>query len=186
MLVELQLSTYNERRLRARGAIEPPDDVYPLMRIAYPAAFVAMGLEAAIRGTWSRDGVLLGLVLFGWAKALKFWAIAHLGVLWTFKVLVVPGTPLVTTGPYKYVRHPNYLAVIGEIVAIAIALQAPISGTLATIGFAWLLMRRIRVEELALSDALVGDPRPATGPTTSTTSDTSGIPPTRGQNRPRG
>jgi methyltransferase len=179
MLVELQLSVSNERQLRRRGAIEPSDDVYTLMRVAYPAVFVAMGLEAAIRGTWSRDWLLLGLLLFGWAKALKFWAIAHLGVRWTFKVLVVPGTPLVTSGPYKFVRHPNYIAVMGEIVAFATALQAPVTGTLAAIGFGWLLVRRVRVEEHALSAAPGRGSRPATGPTTSVSPDSSQVPPVR-------
>jgi methyltransferase len=179
MLVELQLSVYNERQLRRRGAMEPPDDVYALMRVAYPAVFVAMALEAATRGTWSRDWLLLGLLLFGWAKALKFWAIAHLGVLWTFKVLVVPGTPLVKSGPYKYVRHPNYIAVMGEIVAIATALRAPVTGMLAAIGFGWLLVRRVRVEEQALSVAPGRGSRPAAGPTTSASPDSSQIPPVR-------
>ena len=178
MLVELQLSTYNERQLRRRGAIEPGDDVYALMRVAYPGIFVAMGIEAAMRGTWSRDWLLLGLILFGWAKALKFWAIAHLGVLWTFKVLVVPGTPLVTSGPYRYLRHPNYVAVIGEIVSIAVALQAPIAGALGAAAFAWLLKRRIRVEERALAD-VTRAAGPATGPTTSTPAKSSSVPPAR-------
>ena len=167
MLVELQLSTYNERQLRSRGAVEPRDDVYALMRVAYPAAFVLLGVEAAVRGTWSRDWLLLGLVLFGWAKALKFWAITHLGVLWTFKVLVVPGTPLVVSGPYRFMRHPNYIAVIGEIVAIAVALQAPWSAAVAAPAFGWLLARRIRVEERTLAEVLTQAPDPATGPTTS-------------------
>jgi methyltransferase len=165
MLVELQLSTYNERQLRTRGAYEPHDDVYRAMRLAYPAAFVMMGIEAAVRGTWSRDWLLFGLMLFGWAKALKFWAIAHLGVLWTFKVLVVPGTPLVTSGPYRYLRHPNYVAVVGEMVSIAIALQAPLTGLLSTVGFGWLLVRRLRVEERTLSEA-TRTTGPPTGPTT--------------------
>lgn len=178
MLVELQLSAYNERQLRGRGAVAPPDDVYALMRVAYPGLFIAMGLEAAMRGTWARDWLLLGLVVFGWAKALKFWAIAHLGVLWTFKVLVVPGTPLVTSGPYKYLRHPNYVAVMGEIVAIAVALQAPVSGTLAAVGFGWLLTRRIRMEERALADMRVGGAGPATGPTSSAPG-ASHVPPAR-------
>jgi methyltransferase len=93
MLVELQLSVYNERQLRARGAVEPADDVIGVMRVAYPLGFVAMGVEAWLRGSWSRDWLLLGLLLFGWAKALKFWAIAHLGVRWTFRVLVPPDAP---------------------------------------------------------------------------------------------
>jgi methyltransferase len=179
MLAELQLSTYNERQLRRRGAIEPPGDVYALMRVAYPGIFVAMGIEAAMRGTWLRDWLLLGLVLFGWAKALKFWAIAHLGVLWTFKVLVVPGTPLVTSGPYRYARHPNYIAVMGEVVSIAVALQAPIAGALGAVAFGWLLTRRIRVEQRALDEVLSGAAGPATGPTTSSPANSLPVPPTR-------
>jgi methyltransferase len=151
MLVELQLSLFNERSLRAKGAIEPPDDVIRWMRIAYPGAFVLMGLEAAAGGPLSRNWVIGGLLLFGWAKALKFWAIAHLGSRWTFRVLVLPGAPLVSSGPYKYLRHPNYVGVLGELIAVAIALQAPVIGAVATLGFSWLLWRRIQVEERALT-----------------------------------
>ena len=151
MLVELQLSWFNEKALRAKGAVEPPDDVIGWMRIAYPGAFVLMGIEAAMGGPLSRTWVLGGLLLFGWAKALKFWAMRHLGSRWTFRVLVLPDVPLVATGPYRVLRHPNYVAVIGEIVAVAVALQAPVAGVVATLGFGWLIWRRIQVEERALA-----------------------------------
>jgi methyltransferase len=151
MLVELQLSWFNEKALRAKGAIEPPDDVFGWMRVAYPCAFVLIGVEAAMGGPLSRTWVVGGLLLFGWAKALKFWAMAHLGPRWTFRVLVPPGAPPVTTGPYRLLRHPNYVAVMGEIIAVAIALQSPVTGVLATLGFGWLIRRRIVVEERALS-----------------------------------
>jgi methyltransferase len=151
MLVELQLSLFNEKALRARGAVEPADDVIGWMRIAYPAVFVLMAAEAAVGGALSRSWVVGGLLLLGWAKALKFWAMAHLGPRWTFRVLVPPGAPPVTTGPYRLLRHPNYVAVMGEIIAVAIALQAPVTGVLATLGFGWLIRRRIVVEERALS-----------------------------------
>ena len=157
MLVELQLSVVNQRALRRRGAIEPPDDVYRWMRVAYPIGFVLIAADALRAGALSRDWVLLGIVLLGCAKALKFWAIAHLGPLWSFRVLVLPGQPLVATGPYRWVRHPNYIAVLGEIAAVAVALQAPISGALVTAFFAWLLVRRIRVEERALGLARTGE-----------------------------
>jgi methyltransferase len=151
MLIELQLSVFNERSLRAKGAVEPPDDVIRWMQVAYPGAFVLMGIEAAAGGPLSRDWVIGGLLLFGWAKALKFWAMAHLGSRWTFRVLVLPGAPLVSSGPYRYLRHPNYVAVIGELIAVAIALQAPVTGVIATLGFGWLIWRRIQVEERALA-----------------------------------
>ena len=151
MLVELQLSSFNEKSLRAKGAVEPPDDVIGWMRVAYPGAFVLIGIEAAVGGPLSRNWVVAGLLLLGWAKALKFWAMAHLGSRWTFRVLVLPDAPLVRTGPYRRLRHPNYVAVIGEIVAVAIALQAPVTGVVATLGFGWLIWRRIVVEERALA-----------------------------------
>jgi methyltransferase len=151
MLVELQLSWFNEKALRAKGAVEPAGDVIRWMAITYPAAFVSMGVEAALGGPLSRTWIVTGLLLFGWAKALKFWAMTHLGARWTFRVLVLPGASLVASGPYRFVRHPNYIAVMGEIVSIAIALQAPVAGVVATLGFGWLIWRRIALEERALA-----------------------------------
>ena len=150
MLVELQVAVFNDRALRARGAVEPPDDVYPIMRFAYPAAFLLIGLDALRHASLSRDVVLLGLLLFGWAKVLKFWVIRTLGSRWSFRVMVVPGLPLVASGPYRWIRHPNYVAVLAEIGAIAVALSAPIAGVIAVLGFGWLLRKRIAVEERAL------------------------------------
>ena len=59
-----------------------------------------------------------GLVVFVVAKALKLWAIRSLGERWTFRVFVLPGSRLVTDGPYRWVRHPNYIAVVGELVGL--------------------------------------------------------------------
>ncbi len=150
MLVELQLSTYNERLLRKRGALEPGGDVYGIMRIAYPAIFVAMAIEGVITGPASVRLLGAGLILFGGAKALKFSAIFALGVRWSFRVLVLPGAPLVTTGPYRYVRHPNYIAVCLEIAGVALATHAPITGMAGLVAFGALMRKRIAIEERAL------------------------------------
>jgi methyltransferase len=149
MLVELQLSYFNERALRARGAVEPPDDPYRLMRLAYPGAFVAMGLEGATHAL-NRDALVAGLVLLGVAKLLKFWVMATLRDRWTFKVLVPKDAPLVTAGPYRFVNHPNYVGVILELVAVALALSAPVTGLASVLLFAWILRRRMAVEDRAL------------------------------------
>ena len=78
------------------------------MRWVYPGAFVAMAIEGALTGPAPRDVLMGGLALFGLAKALKIWAISSLGSKWSYRVLVVPGEPLVTTGPYRFISHPNY------------------------------------------------------------------------------
>ena len=150
MAGEAVLSAFNEKVLRARGAIEPADDVIGLMRFVYPGAFVAMGIEGALTGPAPENVLMGGLALFGLAKALKVWAISSLGPKWSYRVLVVPGDPLVTSGPYQFISHPNYLAVVGEIISVAAIVWAPITGVLATIVFGWLMIARIRVEERAL------------------------------------
>ena len=150
MAGEAVLSSYNERLLRARGAIEPEGDVIGSMRWAYPGAFVLMGIEGALTGPAPPNVLLGGLALFGFAKALKIWAMSSLGTRWSYRVLVVPGEPLVTAGPYRYIAHPNYLAVAGEIASVAAIVWAPVTGVLATIGFGWLMIARIRIEDKAL------------------------------------
>lgn len=150
MAGEAVLSSFNEKVLRARGAIEPQDDVINVMRWAYPGAFIAMGIEGALSGPAPRDVLLAGLALFGFAKALKIWAMSSLGSKWSYRVLVVPGEPLVKTGPYQFLSHPNYLAVVGELVSVALMVWAPITGVLSTIGFGWLMIQRMKIEDRAL------------------------------------
>lgn len=153
MVGEAVLSSFNERLLRSKGAIEPPDDVIGKMRWAYPLSFIVMGVEGAVTGPAPRDVLMWGLALFGFAKALKMWAIASLGSRWSYRVLVLPGAPLIETGPYRFLSHPNYLAVVGEIVSVAVIVWAPITGVLATIGFGLLMIARIRIEDRALGRA---------------------------------
>ena len=150
MLLEARRSAVNERALRAAGAVEPADDVYRVMQLAYPACFLAMVLEAWMRGGGVGGTTLAGVFIFTGAKALKYWAIATLGGRWTFRVLVPPGSERTLRGPYRLLRHPNYVAVVGELVGFAMLARAPIAGALAVAGFAALLLARIRVEERAL------------------------------------
>lgn len=147
---ELVLSLFNERQLRAKGAIEPPGDVIGTMRWAYPVSFIAMAVEGALMGPSPALVMLGGLALFGFAKALKVWAISSLGSRWSYRVLILPGAPLVTSGPYRFMAHPNYLAVVGELVSVAMIVGAPITGVLATSAFGLLMRARIRVEDRAL------------------------------------
>ena len=147
---EAMLSRFNERLLKQRGATEAEEDVYPVMQWAYPACFVAMAVEGAVSGPAPAPVLASGLAVFGLAKALKAWAIGSLGYRWTFKVLVLPDAPLVAAGPYRYLRHPNYLAVVGELLGFGLTVWAPATGVLALLGFGALMRRRIAIEDRAL------------------------------------
>jgi methyltransferase len=151
MLLEARRAARNEHAQRALGAVEPPGDVYSAMRVAYPAAFIAMIAEGTLRGEPRPSFAAAGLAMFALAKALKWWAIASLGQFWTFRVIVVPGARRVRSGPYQYVRHPNYVAVVGELVGVAMMTGARMAGPLATALFCILILKRIAVENRALA-----------------------------------
>ena len=150
MLLEARRSAANERALRAAGAVEPAGDVYALMQVAYPLCFLAIVVEAWARGAGFGWTVLSGGLVFISAKALKYWAIGTLGERWTFRVLVPPGSARTLRGPYRLLRHPNYLAVVGELVSVAMSVAAPITGVLATLAFGMVMRARLRVEDRAL------------------------------------
>lgn len=150
MIAEAIVAARNERTQRARGGVEPRNDVYAAMRIAYPGLFAVMIAEGVVRGTQPGWVAAAGLICFGAGKALKWWAIRALGPAWTFRVIVVPGAALVHDGPYRFLRHPNYAGVVLEFLGAAIMTHAAVSGPAAVVLFGVLLKRRIAVETRAL------------------------------------
>jgi methyltransferase len=153
LLLETWRSRRHERALRSAGARAPADDVYAWMRVVYPGMFLAMTAEGVLAPPACTTLVAIGIGVFLAAKLLKWWAILSLGRLWTFHVLVLPGTPLVASGPYRLMRHPNYVALMGEIAGVALMMRAPFTGVAAAIVFGALLVARIRVEERMLKEA---------------------------------
>lgn len=167
MLAEMRVSRANEAVLRSQGALMPPGDVYTAMAWLYPAAFLSMGIEGAWRAYaagftgWAAfdtppDGgpswPVAGIILFAASKALKYWAIRTLGERWTFRVIVQPGRPLIRTGPYRFVDHPNYIGVVGELVGAAMMLGARVAGPIMTIVFGIALWARLRFESRILRE----------------------------------
>jgi methyltransferase len=150
MALESRVSARNTRRLRAAGAVEAPGDVFAIMQVAYPACFLGILLEGWLRGAGTAT-LAAGAGVFVVSKALKYWAIATLGTRWSFRVLVPPDSPRIVRGPYRYLRHPNYVAVVGELGGLALLAGAPVAGVVAVAGFGALIAARIRVEERALA-----------------------------------
>ncbi len=99
---------------------------------------------------------ILFVTLFAGAQVLRYWAIKTLGVYWNTKILVVPKHSLVTKGPYKYLRHPNYMAVIAEIAVIPLIFSCYLTSAVFSLINLILLRRRIEIEEDALKKASTG------------------------------
>jgi methyltransferase len=150
LLVETIRSRVNERMLRRRGAVEAQGDPYAAISILYVGGFIAIAVEGFLRGGPVRPWLAVGLSIFALAKLLKFYAVRALGPLWSFRILVLPERPIVTGGPYRYLRHPNYVAIFLEFAGAACMMHAPIAGPVVALAFFSVLRQRIAVEERAL------------------------------------
>ena len=162
-LFELRLSKRNAALALARGGIEVGREHFAWMRALHAAFLAACALEVALlhRTFDARLGLPMLTLALG-AQGLRYWAIATLGRRWNVRVIVAPGEPVVTSGPYRWLRHPNYLAVVLEGVAIPLLHGAWLTALAFSALNAWLLRVRIRVEERALAqhcelDARLGD-----------------------------
>ena len=150
-VLELRVSARNARRLIAEGAVESGGGHYPWMIVLHVGFLAACVLEPWLLGRpWipALAAAMAALVLA--ATALRWWAIRSLRGRWTTRVLVVPGRPVEVGGPYRWLRHPNYVAVQLEVVALPLVHAAWITA----VGFGLLnlllLRTRIRTEEEAL------------------------------------
>jgi methyltransferase len=149
-LAELVWSRRNERRLRARGAVEHDRRGYPAMVALHVGWLAAMAAETSWASPASRQWRLVGVAALVAAQPLRYWAIWSLGDRWTTRVLVPPAEPSVAAGPYRFIAHPNYVAVATEIAAAPLAIGAWRTAAVASILDALVLRRRVRVETAAL------------------------------------
>ncbi len=151
-LFELRLSRRNERKLRARGAVERGRRHYPFMVALHSMWLVSTLVEGLLRGASPPAWWIAPLVFFLLAQALRYWVIASLGDKWNTRILVVPGERLVKHGLYKYISHPNYVVVAVEIFAFPLIFGAWFTAVVFSIANAALLYVRIREEGRALAE----------------------------------
>jgi methyltransferase len=145
-LGELVLANRNTRRLMAQGATEAGAAHYPLivgLHFAWLAGLWALG--------WDRPLDLGWLAVFVALQLLRIWVIASLGSRWTTRIITLPGEPLVRRGPYRFVSHPNYLVVAGEIAVLPLALDMPAYALVFSLLNASILWVRISAENAALA-----------------------------------
>jgi methyltransferase len=151
-LLELRLSRRHERILRARGAVERGGGHYPLMVGLHVMWLLSTLVEGILRGPGLPAYWPIPLALFLLVQPLRYWAIFSLGEYWNTRVLIVPGTRLVRRGPYRYLRHPNYVVVFVEIATFPLIFGAWVTALIFSILNAALLYVRIREENRALAE----------------------------------
>ncbi len=151
-LAELIVSKRNAAWSLERGGVETGFGHYPFMVVLHTGLLVGALLEAWVRRpdvpsalAWS----MLALVVA--SQALRWWCIATLGRRWNTRVIVVPGMAPVDSGPYRFLSHPNYVAVLVEGVALPLMHASWITALVFTVANAALLTVRIRAEDTALA-----------------------------------
>jgi methyltransferase len=145
-LAELWLARRNTRALLAQGAVEVAPGHYPLIVLLHAAWLAGLWLLG-----WQRAVGIGWLAIFLVLQVLRVWVLATLGPRWTTRIIVQPGLPLVATGPYRLLSHPNYVVVVGEIAVLPLCLGLPWYALAFSIANAAVLTIRIRAENAALT-----------------------------------
>ncbi|MET8893936.1 isoprenylcysteine carboxyl methyltransferase family protein [Streptomyces albogriseolus] len=154
-LAELVVARRNAAWTRARDGVEHGRGHYPVMVVLHTGLLAGCLLEPLLADRPFLPALgwpALTLALL--AQALRWWCIITLGPYWNTRVIVVPGARLVGTGPYHFLRHPNYAAVVVEGAALPLVHSAWITATVFTLADAVLLTVRIRCENAALTRAV--------------------------------
>jgi methyltransferase len=143
---ELILAQINTKRLLRQGAVEIDQGGYKFIVALHAAWLLALVLivPAATPPNWTL------LSLYGVLQIARVWVIISLGRRWTTRIIVLPGSPLVARGPYRWFRHPNYLIVVAELAILPLAFSAIAVAVVFSACNGFLLLRRIRVEDAAL------------------------------------
>ncbi|WP_203247016.1 isoprenylcysteine carboxyl methyltransferase family protein [Sporosarcina beigongshangi] len=152
-LTELLIAKRNEKWMLSQGAFEIGASHYPIMVVMHIAFFISFLLEVviferALSPIWI---VLLGVFLL--AQAARIWCLLSLGNFWNTKIIILPGADVVRRGPYRWVRHPNYMIVTIELLVLPLLFGAYFTAVLFSLLNVWMLSVRIPVEEKALKDA---------------------------------
>ena len=158
-LAELVISRRNLAWARRCGGREHGFGHYPFMVVLHTGLLLACLVEAAHRPFIPKLGwSMLAVVLL--AQALRWWCIAALGPRWNTRIVVISGLPLVRRGPYRWLRHPNYVAVVAEGIALPLVHTAWVTALTFTVVNAGLLAVRISCENTAMARALAEAPPP--------------------------
>lgn len=153
-LLELGIARRNEQWMKARGGYEVGRSHYKWIVGVHVLFFLSLLVEVAVFGSHPASWWWLPFAVFVVAQVCRFWALFSLGPYWNTKIIVLPGAKVVQNGPYRFLRHPNYMIVATEILVIPLIFQAYGTALCFTILNMAVMGVRIPAEERALSEAI--------------------------------
>lgn len=149
-LIELVIAHRHEMTMRRRGAVEIDSRGYRVIVLMHAAFFASIIAEKAFLHRPVSHFWIALLAVFAAAQILRYWAIGSLGAYWNTKILVAADHVIIKKGPYKFIRHPNYVAVATEIAVVPMIFSCYLTAVAFTVLNAILLRRRIQFETRAL------------------------------------
>ena len=153
-LLELVIAKKNEKISLSKGGVEYDKGGYIVIVIMHILFFISLYTEFFYFERTLNKFWIIFLILFIAAQALRYWAIFTLGTMWNTRIIIVPGSELIKTGPYKYFKHPNYMAVITELAVIPFMFSCFFTAVIFSSVNLLLLKRRIEIEENALENLI--------------------------------
>ena len=152
-LVELVIANRNEKWMRRRGAYEVGATHYPLMVTMHTAFFISLLTEVIVFNRALSVFWIHLLIIFLLTQVIRIWCLTSLGKFWNTKIIVLPGADVVINGPYKFIRHPNYLIVTIELLVLPLLFSAYFTAIVFSLLNVWILSVRIPTEEKALKQS---------------------------------
>ncbi len=165
-LIEMRISAQRQQGLAAAGVAKIPEKHFRWMVLLHTGILISAGAEVLFLHRPFLPVVALAMgMLFVSANAVRWWVIATLGPHWNIQVMDSARLGVVTSGPYQWVRHPNYAAVFVEMLALPLIHTAWLTALAGGVAHVWVLRQRVKVEEAALladpayCAAMAGKPR---------------------------
>jgi methyltransferase len=147
-LIEVGISNRNQRKMKEQGAQKIPEPHYPWLVLFHATVPVGAGLEVLLLHRPLIPALAIPMTaLFVLSNLLRWWVIHLLGGLWNVQIMDSSRLGVVTSGPYRWVRHPNYVGVVLEVFSLPMIHTAWITAIFGTLGYLEILRRRITTED---------------------------------------
>ncbi len=151
-LIEMRIARQHAQWIKSQGGYERGEEHYPYIVTMHILFFVALLTEVTFTWTEQSQWSMIPLMIFLLTQWGRVWVLSSLGRFWNTRIMILPGAKIVAKGPYRFVRHPNYLIVAIEIVVLPLIFHAYWTAAVFTLFNATLMVIRIKEEERALKE----------------------------------